>query len=205
VNTWNEVHPVSVDDVDNQFTNGSEPMLLDEFTPYFDFALGEHVVVDAPPEQTYRALGRRGPAAAVLGWARPLGASRPHTSVPAFEDLLRCGRWVVLGESRREIVLGAAGRFWTPAMDWQQITPGEFSTFSRPRRGTIAVAFSVLPYGLRRSLLTLEIRSTVADPVARRWAEWYWHTTQPAARLAAKDTLHAIRDAATGPRPRSQP
>jgi hypothetical protein len=126
--------------------------------------------------------------------------------VPAFEDLLRCGHWVVLGEQpHREIVLGAAGRFWTPAMDWQQVTLAEFATFSRPRRGTIAVAFSVLPYGPRRSLLTFETRSTVADPVARRWAEWYWHTIKPAARLAAREILHAIRDAATGPRRPSQP
>jgi hypothetical protein len=190
------VNPVSVDDVEDHFMDGSEPMLLDEFTPNFDFASAEHVVVDAPPEQTYHALGHGGPAAEVLDWARPPVAPRPHASVPAFEDLLRCGHWVVLGEQpHREIVLGAAGRFWTPFMDWQTITPEGFETFVRPRRGTIAISFGVRPCGLTRTLLTFEARARATDAVAYRWADWYWHTIKPTARLVIRDMLHGVRHA----------
>jgi hypothetical protein len=78
-------------------------------------------------------------------------------------------------------------------MDWQSLTAGEFATFSRPRRAKIAISFAVHPYGLGRTLLTFQARSVASDPVAYRWADWYWHTVRPTARLVVRGLLRRIR------------
>jgi hypothetical protein len=138
-----------------------------------------------------------------LTWARGLPVRlRPDEMLPAFEEILLHGKWVLLGERPgRELVLGAAGRFWTPFLKWHDITPQEFVTYRRPRSGTIALAFSVRPCEREHSLLTLEARVTVHDLVSRRWAEKYWYTIRPSAGLVARQILHAVNGEATGGRP----
>jgi two-component system response regulator DevR len=194
---------------DDKAPDGGERPLLDEFAPNRDFALTEHLVVGAPPDATYAAVAPlrdenlRSRALRSLTWARGLPVrARPHETAPAFEEILVRGKWVLLGERPgREIVLGAAGRFWTPFLKWHDITPEEFATYGRPRSGTIALAFSVRPYEREQSLLTFGTRITVLDPVARRWAQSYWRAIRPSAALVARQILHAVNEEATGRRP----
>ncbi|GAB2957599.1 hypothetical protein GCM10017788_76260 [Amycolatopsis acidiphila] len=168
--------------------DNAAPTLLDQFTPRFDFALREHVLVDGRPDETYEKFSA---LPEVFGWA--LGVPlplRPRDCAPGFDEILANGRWTVLGRRPdREIVVGAAGRFWTSFSDWQNVTAQEFPTFSRPRRGTIAIAFVHRPYGEEQTLLTFEARATTTDEVAYRWADWYWHTIKPTARLVVRQVL----------------
>ncbi|GAB2999199.1 hypothetical protein LWP59_20680 [Amycolatopsis acidiphila] len=185
---------------------GREPSLLAEFAPCRDFALTEHLVVAASPGETYAVVAQlrgadlRSPVLRVLTWARGLPVRlRPDETAPAFEEILLGARWVLLGERPcQEIVLGAAGRFWTPRMRWDVVVPHEFARYDRPRSGTIALALSILPFDREQTLLTLDTRVTVHDPVARRWAELYWQAIKPTARLVARQVLHAVNDEATG-------
>ncbi|MTD53421.1 hypothetical protein [Amycolatopsis pithecellobii] len=176
--------------------------LLDVFAGRYDFALTERLTIEASTVDTYATMGRlrggdlRSPA---LPWARglPLGL-RPDEDGPAFEEILLGGRWVLLGERPgHEIVLGAAGRFWTPLPRWHDITPGGFACYNRPRSGTIAVALAVRASGAG-SVLTFETRVRVPDPVSRRWAELYWHRNRSAAKLVARRLLDAINGETTG-------
>ncbi|KAA9158758.1 hypothetical protein FPZ12_022130 [Amycolatopsis acidicola] len=178
--------------------------LLDVFTPWYDFALTEHLFVPASPAATYgsvaalRSAGWRAPPLATLSWVRgePVRL-RPDAAVPAFEEILLGGPWRVLGERPgQELVLGAAGRFWTRIPHWHRVSRAEFVTYARPRSGTIAVALSVRPAPAHGSLLTFETRWTVVDPVARHWAEWCWATIKPSARVIARQVLHAVHSAA---------
>lgn len=185
-----------------------EPSLLAEFAPHREFALTEHLVVEASPEETYAAVAQlRGgdlssPVLRVLSWARGLPVRlRPDETTPAFEEILLCGRWMLLGERPcREMVLGAAGRFWTPRLRWDDVGPREFAQYDRPRSAAIALAFSVLPVERAQTLLTFDTRVTVPDLVARRWVELYWERVKPSARLVARQLLHALNDEATGRR-----
>ncbi|SFI66742.1 hypothetical protein [Amycolatopsis sacchari] len=189
--------------------NGSRS-LLDHYAPECDFGFTEHQLVAAPARVTYLTVGQlrsahlRSPVLGALTWARGLPVRlRPDQATPAFEELLLGARWVLLGERPgREIALGAAGRFWTPEPTWQPVTAAEFACYARPRTGTVALSFAVLPYERDQSVLTFETRLTVRDPVARRWAEAYWGAIKPAARLIARQILHAINDEATGRRAR---
>lgn len=180
--------------------------LLREFAPCHDFALAEHLVVDAPAEETYATVAQvRGgdlcaPVLRALGRALPVRL-RPAEGGPPFEDILLRAPWVLLGERPcREIALGAAGRFWTPRLRWDDITPREFPRYDRPRSATIALLFGILPSERRQTLLTFATRVTVHDPVARRWVQLYWQATKPAARMVARQLLHALDDEATGRR-----
>jgi hypothetical protein len=167
--------------------------VLDDCAPRFDFTVREHLAVEAPPGAAFAPLRQLDAAhPEVLGVAVP--PERPRAGVPGFDEILTTANWVVLGRRAGvEIVLGAAGRFWTPFMDWQAIKPESFETFARPRRGTIAISFVVRPYGLARTLLTFEARARATDAVAYRWADWYWHTIKPTARMVIRDLLHGIR------------
>jgi hypothetical protein len=171
--------------------------LLDESAPQFDFALREHLPVEAPPHVVYAALTRFDSARPRMidGTTPPL---RPRTGVPGFDEILATANWVVLGRRPgTELVLGAAGRFWTPFMDWQDLTAGEFATFARPRRAKIAISFGVHSCGLGRTLLTFEARTMATDRVAYGWADWYWHTIRPTARLVVRGLLRRIRCGST--------
>ncbi|WP_236791146.1 hypothetical protein [Amycolatopsis sp. GM8] len=183
-----------------------ERTLLDKFAPDRQFVLTEHLVIEAPAAVTFAAVEHlRGgnpesPTLRVLTRTRVVPA-RPRQQGPAFEEILRGAPWVSLGERPgREIAFGAAGRFWTPLPIWHEITADGFAHYQRPRSGTIALSFAVLPYQRRQSLLTFETRMCVADPVSRRWAELHWHSIKPAARTVARQLLHAVNDEATGGR-----
>lgn len=189
--------------------------LIDDFTPAVDVGLMEHLVVDAPPDVTYEKVGElrftniRTPLVRAMLVARGLPRLlrslrrgglrrwRRHHAVPdefTVDDLVMGTTWVLLGEHPgSEIVLGAAGRFWTPIIRWREVTADDFATYDRPGSGTIAVSFSVHPYGAGKTLLTHEVRVRLTDPFSRRVCGWYWRVMRPFAHLLARGMLHAIR------------
>ncbi|GHF34460.1 hypothetical protein FHX82_005416 [Amycolatopsis bartoniae] len=169
--------------------------LLDEHVPRYDLFAREHRVLPVPPERVWPALGpllEDPPRVLDEVWF----PARSRAGVANFDEVLSTASWVRLGRDEREVVLGAAGRFWTPFMDWQRLSAAEFATFSRPRRATIAVAVSVRPYGEAGTLLSFEARVRATDAIAFRWADWYWHAIRPSARLTIQDLLRALEHVA---------
>ncbi|HVV12787.1 hypothetical protein [Amycolatopsis sp.] len=166
--------------------------LLDQFAPSYEFVLREHLLVGLPATRIADSLHRFGADPTdmfgwVLGVPMPL---RPNSSSPGFDEILSNGRWTKLGERPgEEVVFGAAGRFWTSFSDWQRVSAQEFSTFARPRRGTIAISLSYRPYRDTRTLLTFEARAKTTDDIAYRWAAWYWQAVKPTARLVVRQVL----------------
>ena len=165
--------------------------LLDEHVPRYDLFAREHRVLAVPPERVWPSLRPllEDPPSVLEETGFPV---RVRAGVANFDEVLSTACWVRLGRDEREVVLGAAGRFWTPFMDWQRLSADEFVTFSRPRRATIAVAVSVRPYTGGRTLLSFEARVRATDAIAFRWADWYWHAIRPSARLTIQDLLRAL-------------
>lgn len=169
--------------------------LLDHCADRFDFGIREH--------RTFVISGRQVRAAVPRLVADPprlfdeaTVPRRRRPGVAGFDELLSTARWALLGRNAREAVLGAAGRFWTPFMDWQPVSAEEFAVFSRPRRATIAVSLAARPYGDERMLLSFEARVRCTDAIAFRWADWYWHSARDDARLVARDVLRDVHRAA---------
>ncbi|GAB2668998.1 hypothetical protein GCM10027271_30930 [Saccharopolyspora gloriosae] len=188
-----------------------EPPGIDDFMDSPDFAMTEHLPVRCPPRASYAALRHldlltvRSPvidaAMLVRGWPARLRRHMPARTRTrlTFDDLVAEGNWVRLSEKPdHELVLGAAGRFWTPVPSLESLGPGEFERYDRPRHGRIAMSLSARAYG-RGSLLSYDVRVSLDDALSLRTFGWYWWTAGPFIRLIMRATLRrAAADALTG-------
>ncbi|MFD6066087.1 hypothetical protein [Amycolatopsis lurida] len=190
-------------------TTAGHPTLLDVFAPCPAFVLAETARVDVPADALYRAIGElraadvRSPLVRTLVRARGLPQTlRGHGHCPDLGETMLGERCVFLGEwPGEELVLGAAGRFWTAVPEWYEVTAESFREFAHPRSGTIAMGFAVTPSEGTGCRLTIETRITVTDPAARHAIARYWHVIRPAAWLTTRallDTMAARAVALTG-------
>ncbi|KAB1189210.1 hypothetical protein GJR98_03910 [Haloferax sp. MBLA0077] len=187
-------------------------MRIDDVLPTFDVTQIRHVVVDASPAETYRAVldidfMQMGTAVRVLNELRALPDrlrarmqgerwSGMPTSV-SLDDLVDSTGYVVLGDrGAEEFVIGAVGKFWKPNIEWVDIDPDEFVSFDRPGYAKLAIGFSVRPYGTDRTLLSYEARTATTDPEARRRFRLYWSLIGPFAGVLMQQALAHIKNEA---------
>ena len=116
-----------------------------------------------------------------------------------LERLMENGFVLLAEQPPREIVLGLAGRFWTPAGGITRFRPDEFRTFGRPGTAVAAWNFTVLPTD-GGSLVATETRVRCTDAAARRSFGCYWRVVRPFSGLVRGEALRAIRRAAESPR-----
>jgi hypothetical protein len=182
------------------------PLLIDAVMPESDAAVAAHAIVRKEPSATYRAaveldfLSVRTPLLDAAMWARGVPerlGRRP--SVPPARLVLSQGDplpgWLVLGEQEdHELVFGAIGKFWQPAIEWRDVARDQFEAFREPGWGKIAAAFVVTPYGQASSLLTYECRTATTDPASRRRFLRYWRLVRPFVAHILRATVHTIRE-----------
>ncbi|MGY1711182.1 hypothetical protein ACI8AC_16910 [Geodermatophilus sp. SYSU D00758] len=188
----------------------AEPMLIDDALPRFDVTRAEHLVVDADVATTWDALldtdllDVHTPLLDAAFWVRGLperlrGArGRPEpTSLRLGGDVAMEG-WLALGRrERRELALGAIGRFWQPDITWRGAgSPEEFAAFDEPGWGRIAANFSLRPYGRGRTLLSYEARTAVPDAPSRRRFARYWRVVEPFVGHIMRAALRAVAEQA---------
>lgn len=187
-------------------------MLIDEVLNQFDVSRIDIVAINGRPEQVYRALvdydladlpqddrligalfALRGlPDRAVrLFGARP--EPSPVTSL-RLADLPLEGEWVCLGaDDEREIVFGAAGRYWNGPITWQSITKDTFASFAVPNSARIAANLVVTPYSAGRVLVSYETRVAATDERARRGVRRYWRLLSPFIGVVLRGMLEAVK------------
>ena len=186
-------------------------MLIESVMPGFDAVIAEHAFVAADPSTTFDAartldlLTVRTPLLAASIWIRALPARWVGRAGPPLPQLVVATGglpgWLVLGERPgREIAFGAVGKFWQPVIEWRDVPPGEFSSFSEPGWGKIAANFSVLPYGEYSTLLSYECRTATTDPVSRDRFLRYWWFIRPFVGYVMRATLTKIKSDAEGSR-----
>ncbi|WP_225316359.1 MULTISPECIES: hypothetical protein [Haloferax] len=196
----------------SEATEFEQSMRIDDVLPTFDVTQIRHVVVDASPAETYRAVldidfMQMGTAVRVLNELRALPDrlrarmqgerwSGMPTSV-SLDDLVDSTGYVVLGDrGAEEFVIGAVGKFWKPNIEWVDIDPDEFVSFDRPGYAKLAIGFSVRPYGTDRTLLSYEARTATTDPEARRRFRLYWSLIGPFAGVLMQQALAHIKNEA---------
>lgn len=182
---------------------------IDDFAAEFDFAAAEHLVVDKRPDAMYSAIRNldlltiHSRVADLAMWARSL-PERLRRRVPprqptrlTYDDLVTSGDWVLLGEQRgREVIFGAAGRFWTPIVRWETAEVEEFARYGKPGRGKIIASFSVRPYGRDKTLMTYDIRTVLNDPITRLVFGLYWWTVKTFVRAIMRATMRTAAEQA---------
>lgn len=197
---------------------------IDEVMPRFDANVVQHIVVNADPDETYRAVldadlmdnsltrlmiaAREVPHR--LGRWR-LGAEEPPRQ-PAQRPTFRMrdaagtgGGWVVLrDEPGVEFLAGLVGQFWHRDYGIVEVTPDEFAGFDRPGYAKTVAGFALHPHGQGRTLLTYESRTVTTDSAAGRRFAAYWLVLRPFVRLMLRGALvsmkrHAERERTTRP------
>lgn len=191
-----------------------EALTVDDFRAEDEVGVVEHVLAEAAPEASYRALRHldllsvHSPMTSLATWIRDL-PDRLQRHVPprvptrlTFDDRVASGEWTLLGERPgHEVIFGAVGTFWMPVVRWDRLTSrDEFFHFNRPRRCRVVLSFSVREYGRGRSLLSHDIRALVPDPATRRVFRLYWKTVSPFVRSIMRDTLRTAAAHACDPR-----
>jgi hypothetical protein len=194
-------------------------MLIDDVLPTFDVTRVDTIVVTASADDVYRAaleldlvqVARDKALVSLLFAVRSVPDRLMHAlgrqqAPPAPQsmrlgDLPVEGEWIRLAENPgREIVFGAAGRFWNGPIQWQQTTPQTFAAFDSPDSARIAANLAVHPYAPDRVLLTYEARTAATDEHARRGIERYWRLLSPFVGLVMRAVLHAIKQRAAAVR-----
>ena len=188
------------------------PLLADQFAPRCDFSRVDHVVVDADPVSTYKAVhdldltelhGFLVTAAVRL---RELPERLRQRRTPrqrtrfTLHDLDAGTDWVLLGENPgHEIVFGAIGKAWKPVVKWVPVEARGFADFTEPGYAKVVCSISVLPYGQRRTLVNAEMRVVLTDP--RAWLSFrrYWRVSTPFVGVISRAILRTVkRSAETG-------
>lgn len=192
-------------------TAGTDFMLIESAMPTFDAVIAEHIVVAATPSVTFRAareldlLTVRTPLLTASMWIRGLPARLSGKATPPLPRLVigegvGLPGWLELGElPDREIAFGAVGRFWSPVIEWKDVTPEEFSAFAETGWGKTAANFSVMHYGEHCSLLSYQCRTVTTDPESRRRFLNYWRLIRPFVAHIMRATVDKIKaDAEAG-------
>jgi hypothetical protein len=166
--------------------------LLDHFMPRWEFASTHATLVRADVVATFAAIKRtdlgRSWIVRTLFRLRGLPTSRLTLA------RLRRPGFVLLGErANRELVLGIAGRFWTPGGDLLPITAATFTTTRQPGTVRAVWGFRVEPAAGGRTVLRTVTRVQAADARSRRLFRLYWFFVAPFSAVIRRVTLMLIR------------
>jgi hypothetical protein len=188
---------------------------IDEVMPRFDVNVVQHIVVNAGPAETYRAVldadlmdnqlthlmvaGRDLPNR-LRRWQRTAGGTQqtpPASDRPTFRmrDAAEKGSgWVALRkEPGVEFLAGLVGQFWHRDYGIVEISPEEFAAFDRPGYAKTVAGFALHPHGESRTLLTYESRTVTTDAAARRRFAAYWLVLRPFVRLMLRGALVSMK------------
>jgi hypothetical protein len=189
-------------------------LLIDQFLPRYDLAVVHAEVMCAQPERCYRAARsfdlfrepiirtllevRAAPQrlADRLSGHHAAASARAQMRTFRLDDMVRPPiSWTLLGEvAGTETVLGQIGRPWqsTQMGIGPNVAPQEFAAFDQPGFAKIALSLRVQPYGAAGSILTLETRVAVTDPVSLKRFQRYWAVIRPFSHLVRWIALRQV-------------
>ncbi|MFL5352110.1 hypothetical protein [Archangium sp.] len=195
--------------------------LLHEFMPGYSLREVDRVAVAASPERAWEAVRAidlyRVP---FIRWlftlrllperliARLRGEPMPKAAHSGIDDIVAPGNgFILLGEKPgHELVVGAAGRFWQPRIEFADVPPERFAAFDGPGFGKLTWNLSVVPREGGGSWIGVELRVTATD--AASWARFrrYWWLIGRFSRAIRWGALRRLRrDLGRVPSPRREP
>jgi hypothetical protein len=165
---------------------------MDHFMPRWDVATRHETIIRGTPADVMRAVKRLDLGRSRLARALFRLRGMPRASC-TLNGALRLG-FVLLGERPdRELVLGLAGRFWTPRGDLRRVTPERFLSFAEPGTARAVWGFRAEPVGHGAVELITETRVACADASTRRRFRLYWFFVAPFSGLIRRECLRIIR------------
>ncbi|CAN5561013.1 hypothetical protein BH10ACI2_BH10ACI2_13190 [soil metagenome] len=166
-------------------------MLIDDFLPEYDFVETHSIAIDASAAQVYAAANEVDFSESfIVRWLfRLRGMSGESVSLKNPEY----SRFKILGETlNKELLIGLAGRFWSPWGDLQKVDASNFRQFEKPGCAKAVWNFSLRPAS-NGTDLTTETRISCLDDGSRRSFGFYWTFIQPFSGLIRIEMLKTIK------------
>lgn len=169
-------------------------MLIDEFLAEYDFEEKHSIAIRADAATVYEAAQNAnfGESWIVRTLLRLRGMSPNALSLRN----LRYSKFRVLGERpAHELLIGLAGKFWTPWGDLQDVNAENFKGFDKSGYAKAVWNFSLDADALNGNgtRLTTETRIKCLDKVSRRSFGFYWTFIQPFSGLIRMEMLKTIK------------
>jgi hypothetical protein len=164
----------------------------DPFVPAPDASSHHRIAVLAPPASVYRAILHLDLRESFV--IRSLFRLRglPDWSA-TLEGFQRLGFILLAAKENTEVVLGVAGRFWTPSGELQRLTPEAFRTFDREgfAKATWSFAIQENEGGVTELRTTTNVQCFGRS--ARRWFNYYWLLVGPFSAWTRRESLKIIK------------
>ena len=166
-------------------------MLIDDFLPEYDFEETHDIVINADAGRVYGAINEVDFAESfIVRWLLRLrGMSGEAVSLRNLEY----SKFKILGEVvNKEVLIGLAGRFWSPWGDMQKVDASNFCEFEKLGYAKAVWNFS-LDGSANETNLTTETRIRCLDDGSRRSFGFYWTFIQPFSGLIRIEMLKTIK------------
>jgi len=166
-------------------------MLIDEFLPEHDFVETHDIAIHADAASVYRAINEVDFAESfIVRWLLRLrGMSGEGVTIRN----LRKFHFGTLGEiANKELLIGLAGRFWTPWGDLQKVDASNFRSFDKAGYAKAVWNFSVNEKNGETNLTT-ETRIKCLDAESRKSFGFYWTFIRPFSELIRMEMLKTIK------------
>jgi len=166
-------------------------MLIDDFLPEYDFVETHSIAIDADAASVFKAANEVDFSDSfIVRWLLRLrGMSGEAVSLRNLEY----SKFKILGEVvNKEVLIGLAGRFWTPGGDMQKVDATNFREFEKPGYAKAVWNFS-LDDTSNETRLTTETRIKCLDNGSRRSFGFYWTFIQPFSGLIRMEMLKTIK------------
>ena len=166
-------------------------MLIDEFLPTYDFVETHDIKISASSETVFGVMDEvdlcESPLVRALFFLRGL----PNVKL-RLRDLKK-SKFEILGvEKNKELLLGLAGKFWTPRGEMQDVNADNFREFDKKGFAKAVWNFSVDANG-GETRLTTETRVRCLDDASRRSFGFYWTFIQPFSGLIRREMLKIVK------------
>jgi hypothetical protein len=182
-------------------------MLLDRYFPHHDFREIHAVPTCASSQAVLHALRKITPAdvplvrtlmgirslPALLFGGAPFRSKR-HT--PFLDQIIGSG-FLLLEETKNEVLLGTIGKFWRPSggLCPEILAAEEFRSFAEPGWAKVGWNFVVEGEGDNRRIRT-ETRICCTDESSRTLFGFYWWIVRPGSGMIRKSILRALKQQA---------
>ena len=169
-------------------------MLIDEFLPEYDFEEKHSIAINADAATVYEAAQDANFGESWI--VRTLLTLRGMSADALTLRNLSYSKFRILGERpAKELLIGLAGKFWTPWGDLQDVNAENFKAFDKSGYAKAVWNFSLDaddPEG-KATRLTTETRIKCLDQGSRRCFGFYWTFVQPFSGLIRMEVLEVIK------------
>lgn len=176
-------------------------MRLDTYLPNYFIREVHHFAVRTSPAETYRAACDF--EMAKIPWIRTLfkvrtlldGGSKEFFRLN-LRDAYKNGGFQRLEEAvNEELVVGAIGKIWRPALAFQQVEPQEFNNFHRKGFAKVAWSLRCEPRLCGSGTLgAFEVRVGATDAFSCAKMRGYYSTIRPFSRAIRRGTLSRLTE-----------